>query len=74
MRIINVIEVQDDIVVTISTFEETPANLKKAEDLFRKIASDMEPRMSEDTLEICVQDGYLTTSNKAVYITWSELQ
>ena len=74
MTVISVIDIEEGVVASLSTFTKT--KLEEAEELFKKIALDIDEDLSEDDLDDALSDGYYesTSDNKAVCITWSELQ
>lgn len=73
MTIINVIEIEEGVVVSISSFGKD--KVQEAEELFKRIGSRIVESLDEDDLEDAVGDGVIesTSDNKAVCLTWSTL-
>jgi hypothetical protein len=76
MELLNVIEIQDEAVVTISSYDtEVKGNEEKAEKLFKKIAKIIDNTLTDDELDDAVMNGYVESNNRhhSVCLTWSTL-
>ena len=76
MRTISVIEIEDNVITNIESFgiyEEQLSNevVEKAEKCFEKKATEMYLDLTEEELEIAIEDGHFTIQNQSVCLVWS---
>lgn len=79
MRIVSVIEIEDNVVKDVESFgiyEEQLSDdvVSEAEKLFEKKVTEMNLDLTEDELEEALEDGHYTIMNQSVCLVWSSIE
>ena len=75
MELLNVIEIENNVVVTISSYDTTAKNRQDAEGVFKGILLTMNPYMTPDEIDDAIENGYYVSpwKNHSVCLTWSTI-
>lgn len=78
MRIVSVVEIEDNVVKDITSFgvfeEQLSSEVSdKAEELFEKKITEMYLDATEEQIEEAKDNGYFEIHNQSVCLTWSDI-
>lgn len=75
MEIVSIIVINEGIVESIDSFHMNhKEDVSSAESLFKETIRGEDSRISNEDLEVCIEDGYYQNGDRSVCLAWSKIE